>query len=315
MYRKALSAMTVLFAVSLLATSGCSKSYMDLDYQSQDLSYRVTQEVAKEVIFEQPSIDKSKTDTVKTVVEMEYTQSPLGFSDETAATLLDITVTDLKYFSQGKNGVNTDFDYSRGQDKNKPLAAIVGQSYKIEVAPDGSVSVVDATDARKACTARELKALLSDDSIIARHKSYYYKGATQLKKGAAWSTVVASPKGSLDQKNFEKVYTVNEIVKNGDKKIAHVNMSANVTNKEPENGEDTDGAAQGMGFMAGIFDNTNIYTGNLVFDTTEGVPVLYDETLVAEYVAAEEPRTGDKTKGPDVLTMRFTNIYKLEMVK
>jgi hypothetical protein len=315
MNRIALSAVAVLFAISLLTTAGCSKSQMKLDYQSQDLAYRVTQEVAKEVIFEQPSIDKSKTDTVKTVVEMEYTQSPVGFAEETGSTLLDITVTDLKYFSQGKDGVNTDFDYSQDKDKNKPLAAIIGQSYKIEVAPDGSVTVVDATDARKACVARELKALLSDESIIARHKCYYYKGATQLKKGATWSSVVASPKGSLDQKNFEKVYTVEQIEKDGEKKIAHVNMTANVTNKEPESGTDDAGNAQGMGFMAGIFDNTNIYSGNLVFDATAGVPVSYDETLVAEYVAAEEPRTGDKSKGPDVLTMRFTNTYRLEMVK
>ena len=314
MSRRVLSAIVGVLIVSVLLTSGCSPKQMTLNYSSQpELKYRVTQEVAKEVIFDQPSQNKSKTDTVKTIISIEFTQDVLGVSDE-GATLLDITITDLKYFSRGKTGVNTDFDYARESDKKKPLAALVGQSYKIEVAADGAVRVVDASEARKVCKARQLKALLSDDAIVARHKNYYYAGTQDLKKGASWSEVVSSPKGSLDKKNFEKVYTLDKIEKEGDAEIAYVNMNAEVTNEKPTDASDDSGAS-GLGFMANIFDNTNTYTGKLVFDLTEGIPVSYKESLVAEYVAAEEPRDGDKTKGPDVLTMRFTSDYAIELVK
>jgi len=61
-----------------------------------------------------------------------------------------------------------------------------------------------------------------------------------------------------------------------------------------------------------MFDNEDIYTGTMKLDTSTGTVLLSEETLVSRYVAQEMPENGDPAKGPDTLTMQFTNRIRLE---
>jgi hypothetical protein len=52
----------------------------------------------------------------------------------------------------------------------------------------------------------------------------------------------------------------------------------------------------------------------LKLNTATGKVLEYDETLISTYVAQEMPENGDPEKGPDTLTMGFTNRIHLEML-
>ena len=67
-----------------------------------------------------------------------------------------------------------------------------------------------------------------------------------------------------------------------------------------------------MGMFAKMFDNEDDYTGTLKLNIATGEVLLSQETLVSSYLAEEIPKDGDPAKGPDVLTMRFTNRVQLE---
>ena len=71
-------------------------------------------------------------------------------------------------------------------------------------------------------------------------------------------------------------------------------------------------AAGGMGMFAKMFDNKDDYTGVLKMNVATGEVLMRQETLVSSYLAEEMPKDGDPAKGPDTLTMRFTNRIHLE---
>lgn len=300
----------VVFAVAL---GGCTTANFSPVYSVGDVeTYKVMQETTKEVGFEQPSLNKSKLDTTQSTVEMVFDQEPVEVADNGDA-VFNIHIKAIKLYSKGQKGVNIDYDSSREADKTHEISKLLGKSYKIKITADGKASLVDASEASSVSSAREVKALVSSEAIENRHSimATPQEGEAVIAKNKSWVNLGSTPKGALQPKAFEKTFTLSEIKDAPEGKIAVIDMSAIETNKKVE-GFDSTG---GLGVMANIFDSTSDYSGKLEYNITTGKIVSYSENLVSEHIAAEEPRGGDASKGPDVLTMRFISAYSIEEVK
>ena len=57
------------------------------------------------------------------------------------------------------------------------------------------------------------------------------------------------------------------------------------------------------------------YVSKAKMNVATGKVLTCQETLISSYVAMEMPKGGDPEKGPDVLTVRFTDIFTLEKLK
>ena len=312
MLKKMIFMMTAI-AISALLFGGCKSADFAPHCSVGDVAnYKVVQETTKEVSFEQPSLNKSKIDTTQSIVSMTFTQSATELAND-GSMLFDINIKAVKIFSKGQKGVNIDYDSQKEADKSNEITKLIGKSYKIKIAPNGKADAVDVADARKASNSREVKALLSDETIADRHSivAMPEEGEAKISKKSGWSTLGSTPKGALQPKSFEKVYTLGEVKDTPQGKVATIDMLANETNKQVK-GLDSAG---GLGVMANIFDSTSTYTGKLEYNVTTGKILSYSENLISEHVAAEEPRGGDPAKGPDVLTMRFISTYSIEEVE
>lgn len=303
----ALLAVMVVFA-------GCEKADMGLSFNVDDVTtYKAVQSTSKEVKFEQPSVNKSRVDQVGTEVSVTFDQK-IEKVEADGSAVADITIRGIKYYSAGKKGVNYDYDSSRADEKKDALAGLIGQSYKISISRNGKVKVLDVAQISKAATNPESKALVKAAAIEARHEMVSLpEDASAIKgKGSSWSKVVSSPKGALDSKAFEKVFTVADVKKENEKVIATVKMSAIPTDKEPEGGVVKGG---GLGFMANAFDAKETFQGDLMFDLTAGKLVKYSEEFKTVHMVAEEAKEGQADKGPDVLMITFVSSNSIEQVK
>ena len=81
-----------------------------------------------------------------------------------------------------------------------------------------------------------------------------------------------------------------------------------------ESAQPAEGSTQSgsMGMFAKMFDNKDDYTGTLKMNVAAGEVLMSQETLISSYLAQDTPKDGDPAKGPDTLTMRFTNRIHLE---
>lgn len=300
------SVFTAFVLGAMMVIAGCQESQFNLVYQQgQTSTYKVTQDTIKEVSFEQPTAGKSKLDKNVGHVEMVFAQTPLNI-EENGDVVLGIVVKELVFLSKSAKGVNIDFDSKR--DKNAQLSGVIGGEYSIKVTPAGIVSVVDSSDIRSKCRTPEAKALFNDENIVVRHTIEGVPSSqTEVAKGKSWVKYGTTPKGALQAKSFEKVYTVDGI----DDGVASITMTADETSKEIEG---FDAGSGSLGFMANIFDSSFTYSGSMKYDMVNGVIDSFNETLVTEHIAAEQPKnvSEGEDKGPDVLTMRFTSTHSLE---
>ncbi len=272
-------------------------------------TYKISQETTKTVDFSQPSINKNKLDKTSLITEVTFDQKVDSVDKDGNAKLI-VTIKAVKLYSKGKKGVNFDFDSSREADSKDSLAKLIGASYSIVVSPKGKVVAVDAKQALDTVKSREAKSFLRKDIVEKRHS---FKAAPEtdmdvITENGEWSCVVASPRGSLEPKAFEKKYKVDSV---DDAGIAKISMVAAPTSKKPKGGV----KGKGLGVMAGIFDSKETFTGDMIFDTKSGSLVKYTETLEDNYVAAEEASEGKVDKGPNVLTMTFVSTYSVEKLK
>ncbi len=309
-------------AVCLLAClTGCAKqSSLTLKFAPEDTTtYKVSTEMIKDFRFEQPSLTppKLKEEQSGTSVEVTFQQKTDKVESDGSA-LATVTVKDITYIVKDKNTLKFDFDSSREEDKGKPFAKVVGQSYTIKISPAGVIEVVDAKDARRAVTAgyegRVAKAFFSDERIEKRHLILALPDIDKsaLKPGESWSRIVGSPPGLLAPKSFKKTYTLESVAGPKDNRVATVLMNA-AESAEPA--PDTEKQPAGMGIFANMFDATETYTGKMVLELGTGKVLQYNEKLVATYLAAEEPQDKSSDKGPDTLTMRLTHSVSMEIVE
>ena len=297
----------------MLFVSGCGPSAcLGLKFTpDQTAAYRATTEVIKDFHFEQPSADKIKHEQTKTQIEMGFTQNIKNVDADGTATAT-ITIKDLKVDIISKNEPTFTFNSQDEKDKTAPLAKLLGQSYTIQLTSTGQVHVLDTKEALAAVSSGYEKKLA--ESILAAKSITQWHQVPALPQDKAsgysvkntWSQVVPSPPGLLSPKSYEKIYTLADI----DNNIVTINMVANETGKPAESGAEQ--AAGSMGMFAKMFDNKDDYTGTLKMNMATGEVLLSQETLISTYLAQEMPKDGDPDKGPDVLTMRFTNRIRLE---
>lgn len=312
MLRKASGMLISLGVLTAILMSGCGGPSADMKLQfspEEKGQYVSSVLIVKDFRFEQPNLDKLREEQTKTEINMGFDQVIKSVNDDGSATA-EITINSLQAVIVNKNEQRFAFDSSKEEDKNNPIAQLLGKSYTIKITPDGTASLVDAQAARQAVKSgyekRVADSLFEEKAISERHSVPALPEEKQeaLSVKDSWTEVVASPPGLLAPKNYTKTYTITGI----DGNVATVDMSAG------ESGEAAGPAGGGMGMFAKMFDNEDVYTGTLKFNVADGDVLLSEETLVSTYIAQETPENGDPAKGPDTLTMRFTNKNRLEKI-
>jgi hypothetical protein len=311
MLRKASGMLISLGVLTAILLSGCGgpAATMKLQFAPQEQGQYVSSIlIVKDFRFEQPNVDKLREEQTKTEIDMGFDQVIKSVDEEGNATA-DITITSLKTVIVNKNEQRFTFDSTQEADKNNPMAQLIGKSYTIKLTPDGKANIVDAQAVRQVVKSgyekRVADSLLEEKAISERHSVPAMPKEKQdgLSVKDSWTEVVPSPPGLLAPKNYTKTYTITGV----DGNVATVEMAAG------ESGEAA-GAAGGMGMFAKMFDNEDTFTGTLKFDIVNGDVLLSEETLISTYIAQETPENGDPAKGPDTLTMRFTNKNRLEKI-
>lgn len=295
-----------------MVLSGCGAStQLNLKFSPEaSTSYKASTAVIKDFRFEQPNLGKLREEQTKTEVAMAFTQTIESVDADGVATA-KITIDGLKVQIINKNEDKFAFDSQSEEDKDAPLAKLIGQSYTIKITPSGKVASANTAqtmlvvgtgyDKQVAQSILDPKAITKYHEITALPED----GSKILSVDDTWSQVVPSPPGLLAPKSYEKTYTLTSV----DNNIATVSMQAG------ESGETAPGQTQAggsMGVFAKMFDNVDTYTGSMKINVTSGEVLEYDETLVSTYTAQEMPQNGDTQKGPDTLMMRFTNRVHLE---
>jgi hypothetical protein len=299
--------LAVCTAIVLTGCGGPSGS-MKMQFAPGDKdTYESTVQVIKDFRFEQPNLNKLREEQTKTEIVMGYDQAVEAVDADGSATV-KITLNSIKVDIVNKNEQKFAFDSAKEESKSSPFAALLGQSYTIKLTPDGKATPVDMQAVRTAVKdgyeKRVADSLLDDKAIAERHGIAALpqeKVKTSVK--TSWTETAASPPGLLVPKNYAKVYTIKDV----EDRVALVEMTAS------ESGAATEKAsAGGMGMFAKMFDNEDIFTGGMKINIVTGEVLAAEETLISTYVAQETPENGDPAKGPDTLTMRFTNKNKLE---
>lgn len=275
--------------------------------------YKVTTETIKDYSFEQPNAGKSTQEQNKTLVEMVFTQKIENIDADGNATA-KITIKDLKVDITVKNEPEFAFDSQDKKDKAAPLANLLGQSYTIKLTDTGQANILNARQALASVTSgyekNLVKRILSPKAIAARHRvpALPKKKEFTVSVNGTWSHVVSSPPGLLMPKSYKKVYTL----KNLDNNVASVEMIATESDKPAADAGQSPGA---MGIFAKMFDSTDEYTGTMKMNVATGKIVACQEMLISSYVVMEAPKGGDPEKGPDVLIIRFIDLFELEKLK
>ena len=299
-----------------LALFKSGKEKMMLCFSPQrETNYKVVSESTKDYSFVQPSVNKTKERHTIWRTEMVFAQKIESVDRQGNATA-DITIKKLKYLSQDPEGKMVDFDSAAESGKSEALFALIGQSYKIKITPDGKVQVIDAKAARQTVegesSAKKVAGrLLSDDEIVGRHQVLALNdaGKSLAKKGDKWSTLAASPAGMLRPKTFEKVYTLTDIKKENGSNIATVTMEGSPSSKHIPEASEKESVTS---FFANMFDEKDNYNGKVVLNLTTGEIESYQELLKVEWLAVEPLKEKESEKAPDQLTMGFTNLYSIE---
>jgi hypothetical protein len=348
--RKVATVILLGVALSVLVGWGTPPIEMKLNLAPKsETVYKVVTDSTKDYQFIQPSINKTKERHTSQDVEMVFAQNIESVDKQGNATA-NITIKELRYLSQGSEGVITDFNSLSEKDKSDPLMKLIGASYKIKISPRGTVAVLDASAARsilkEGSAAAVATRFFSDEEIARRHQVMAMFDADKCqspkdraknakaaasnkksdsktskkvsnsngpcKKGYQWSSLAASPAGMLRPKTFEKVYTLSDLKTQDKQTIAVVDMNAAPSSKRAENMNEKE--QQAMIYFSNMFDEKDNYSGKMVINLTTGIIDSYQETLKVEWLAAENADEQKSDKGPDQLTMGFTYIYSIKKV-
>lgn len=149
--------------------------------------------------------------------------------------------------------------------------------------------------------------LLNSETIKERHGTLVLPGIdkNQLRIGANWSDTKTFSFGMMGSESYEKIYTLNEIKDQDNQQVAIIEMNAIPASETAKE--------QAAAFAKG-FDNTKTYTGELELDLTTGKVKKYLEKLQSEWIIVLPSAEQEADKGPAVLTMTATRLYRLEKI-
>ncbi|HUW20636.1 MAG TPA: hypothetical protein VMW16_15165 [Sedimentisphaerales bacterium] len=314
----------------LLLAAGCAPSAkgpvktgepeLVLKFTPQDLTtYRLITEETRGVQFEGSLGDDATLKGGRTGdrVEMTFTQQIQGIDSKGNATA-KITIKNLKYFAQVKDRPVLDFDSSKEKDQSNPLAKLIGQSYTIEITPDGQVAqVTDFQNAQSVIKGGTLPgarglALLAPDAIKERHtiSALAIKDKKKVRPGDSWSSIKTFSFGLMGTKSYERVYTLEEIKDVGNRRIAAVEMKAIPTSETAAELH----KEQPTSDFSKMFDSNETYAGQLELNLTDGKVEKYDEKLHLEWIIVDPTAKQKGNKEPDTLKMGTTQLYSLERI-
>jgi len=281
-------------------------------------TFKVVTEMEKSVKWEGPLPDKPsafKGGVTGNRVEVTFAQR-IEKVDDKGNAIAQITIKELKYLGKVKDNVVLDFDSSREKDVNSPLFKLVGQSYTIEVSPGGGVlRVVDVNQAQIAAGGglslnKTALTLISADVIKERHTIPGLPAAdkNRVRAGDSWSNVKTFSFDMMGARSYEKIYTLKEIKETDNHQIAFAEMKAVPSTEMAEELH----KEQAVGLFSKMFDNTEVYTGQLKLDLTAGKIEEYFERLRTEWVMVDPKPEPDKE--PAALRMAAARSYSIEKV-
>jgi hypothetical protein len=286
----------------------------------QTATYKVTTEAHKSVEWIGPESGKPAgyaDGRSGNYVEITFAQQVQRVRDDGNA-VLEITVKDLKYRGLIQSRTVLEFDSERLQDRDNPLAAVVGKSYRLEMSPKGKVvELLDMDAVRRAVKAGTPEysvavKLFSDEIVRDRHDipplSVLQDG--QARPGQSWSDLKSFGFGEMGLKGFERVYTLKR-AESDDGRVALVEMKAIPSAAMAEELH----KRQSAGPMSGLFDSTDKYEGRLELDLDGGRIREYMEEMQAEWVIADPAAMQDTTAEPRGLKMGAGRLHRLELVK
>jgi hypothetical protein len=247
-------------------------------------------------------------------VEIIFTQQ-IQSTDDQGNAIAKITIEGLKYLAKTKDNLVLDFDSSREQNQNNPLAGLIGQSYTIEISPAGEViEIIDVSQAQAAVRGGSLahktaSELLELDAIKQRHEIMALPAADkkQSRTGDNWSRIMNFTFGMMGSKSYEKIYTLKEIKDTDNHRIAVLEMGAIPTAETMELLDKN----QATNSFREMFDNIETYTGQLKLDLTAGKIEKYTEELETEWIIVD-PEAKQEDKEPAALRMTAVRFYSLE---
>jgi hypothetical protein len=250
-------------------------------------------------------------------VEMTFEQRVEKVRDNGNA-LVEITIQGLKYRGVIQSRPVFEFDSTEPNDRDNPLAALIGKSYRLEMSPGGKVvELLDMESVRKAVKAGSpaysvAAKLVSDEMIRDQHEvpplSALKEGQARL--GQRWSDVKSFAFGDMGAKGFERVYTLTQ-VEQGVGRTALVEMKAIPSAAMAEEMH----KRQTTGLLPGLFDNTDKYDGRLDFDLDGGRIRRYMEDMRTEWIIADPAAMQDTTAVPRALKMGARRLHRLELVE
>ena len=293
---------------------------LELKFTPQDsTTYKVITEGQRSVQFEG---DLAKDTALKggqtgNKVEMVFTQQIQSVDDKGNA-VAKITIKGLKYLAKVKDDTVLDFDSSREENQNNPLAKLIGQSYTIEITPAGQVAaVIDVKEAQAAVRGstsahKRALALLESEAIKERHtiSTLAVADKSQLHAGDTWSSIKDFSFGLMGARSYEKIYTLKEVKDIDGRQVAIVEMNAIPTSETAEQLH----KEQQTSDFSNMFDSTQGYTGQLKLDLTNSKVEKYLEKLQLEWIIVDPSAEQKGDTEPDTLKMAATRLYSLEKI-
>ena len=275
--------------------------------------YKVTTESSKGVSFEGEMPAKSSFKGGKTGSNIEIVfSSQVVTVDDKGNAIQKITIKSAKYKAVVKDNAVIDFDSSTEKNKISPLFGLIGKSYTVKMAPNGKMlSVVDANQIRDAVkggssTHKAAQAIVSDDAIAQRHGTVILPDDEKVQADTTWKELESFNFGLMGTQTYEKVYKVN----NAQKPQVKVSMEAVPSS---EMAEEIHKEQQTSNFSR-MFDNTESYTGKLVFDSDAGKIKSYSEKLDAHWLAVD-PAAGKPNAKAAPAALKMSVVKGFSIVK
>lgn len=313
----AMAVLTVVFTSVLPGCKGPSKRAavqvsQQFTPQTTD-TYEVAATTTKDFKFEQPALEKVRQEETSTSVRMTFDQR-IDKVDENGSAEAAIIIRDLACRVVKQNEVQIDYDSRRETDRQNPLQKLIGQSYTVRLSPDGKAEALDISTVKTSNIpgqeGRLAAHLFTKEEVSKRHEILALPDpGTPVKIGTTWERIVPSPQGMLASKNFRKVYTVKDIQRTDNGKIATIEMNAS------ESAASADAAGGSMGIFAKMLDTEVQYTGKMTMNLDTGKVLDYNETLISSHTAQEMNPKAKPEQGPDTLMIRFIQSIDRKLVQ
>jgi len=294
----------------LVLISGCAEqtvSVVPAPARLETATYHLMTSSQRSLKFKGSQADKRGLKGGRTGhrIEIDFAQQIQKLDDKGGA-VAKITIEKLRYNSYVKDSPAIDF-YGTEAEAQSPLAKLIGQSYTIEIDPNGQVTrLVDAAQARAAVEgsspAHQVAArLLEPDMIKHLHSLALPPGPIErLKVGDSWSSTKSFSCGMLGERSYERTYTVKEISEIEGRRFVVAQMRGTVASETGRQGQFSD-----------IPTQAESYTGVMELDLAGGSVNRYIERLEAQWLVVDEQSGIEDVNEPDSFTMGMTRVYSL----